>query len=327
MIQRQDREREPAACESCGGRLERKNPYVYRCTSCGREYYISADRTHRVSVRISAGRIILICALAVIVITGAAVAGYQFYTGHLVASASRFSVVFRDFLMEACEKPAADISQEDLDQIKYLKIERDKEYKFTYSYADYYDYPDPAEHGKTRRTITIKAPQDDFSPTDVQYFTGLTRLELYTGAWENYALPEENVLRSIYCVDGLSKYGTPQFFDRVNPDTLEEVAILEAEELKDFSFMEKLKGIKVLLLDKAELETGQILAGFENLERLYLYYPAMEEEKAEAIVEEMLALPGLQYFYIEGKAAWYIPDEQWEKWKEDYQDRVFLERK
>ena len=137
-----------------------------------------------------------------------------------------------------------EISPEDLSGMKYLKIQWDKGYCFTYSYEDYYEYEDKGRYERTLKTITVKGNREDFSPTDVQYFTGLTRLELYTGAWENYILPEENVLRCIYCVDGLSKYGTPEFFDRVNPDTLEEVAILDAGELTDFAFMENLKGVK-----------------------------------------------------------------------------------
>lgn len=320
-------EKKPSVCESCGGQLERKNPYTYYCPSCGMEYYISANRTHKISVRLSAGKMILICAAAAIVTAAAAVLGYQVYTGHLVMSASRFSVIVRDFLMEACDKPAAEISQEELERIKYLKIEWNKGYQFTYGYEDYYDYKDRGRYEKTLKTITIKGTREDFSPTDIQYFTGLTRLELYTGAWENYALPEENKLRCIYCVDGMSKYGTPDFFDRVNSDTLEEVAILDADGLKDFAFMENLKGVKRFLLEKAVLEDGKIFEGFDRLEELYLLYVDMEEEKAGLIMEEFLSLPSLNRFYVEGKSAWYISQEQWEAWQQDYSGKISLERK
>jgi hypothetical protein len=54
---------------------------------------------------------------------------------------SRFSVAFRDFLLEVYNKPVVDINDEDLAQIKYLRIERQKKtYHFTYSFEDYYDY-------------------------------------------------------------------------------------------------------------------------------------------------------------------------------------------
>lgn len=316
----------PSVCESCGGRLERKSPYLYRCPSCGMEYYISADRKHKVSVRLSAGKMILICAAVVLAVTTAAVLGYQYYTGRMVLSASRFSVIVRDFLMEAYEKPAAEISLEDLGRMKYLRIQWDKGYCFTYSYEDYYEYQDRDQYERTLKTITIKGNRNDFSPTDVQYFTGLTRLELYTGAWENYTLPKENVLRCIYCVDGLSKYGTPEFFDRVNPETLEEVAILDAGELADFAFMENLKGVKRLLLEKAVLDSGELFDGFDDLEELALCYVDMDEENAVPIMEKLLSLPSLKHFYVEGKAGWYISREQWEEWQQRYKGRITLER-
>ncbi len=172
----------------------------------------------------------------------------------------------------------------------------------------------------------MDAPRDDFSPSNIQYFTGLTRLELYTDVWENYVLPEENVIRSITCLDGLSKSGTPRFFTRINPDTLEEVVIMEAENLKDFSFMEDLKGIKTLLLHKAAIGDGEMFDGFDRLENLILYQVDLEEEDAEEVVDGLLKLPSLKYFHMEGKAAWYIEDEQWEKWQEIYDGKILLTR-
>ena len=135
------------------------------------------------------------------------------------------------------------------------------------------------------------------------------------------------MLQGIYCVDGMSKYGTPQFFSDVNPDTLKEVGILKAEGRRDFSFMESLRGVKRFVMSDAKLEDSAIFDGFEELEELYLYYVVMEEEDAAAIVEELLSLPSLKHFYIEGKTAWYITEEQWEKWEKMYGDRIFLERK
>lgn len=318
---------DPGPCVSCGGKLERKNAYLYQCSSCKRTYYISANRTHRISVRVSAGRMIILCALAVMAVTAVAMLGYQYYTGRLVASASRFSVVFRDFLMEVYEKPAADINAEDLERIRYLKIERDKKYRFTYSFEDYYDYENAERYEGTLHTVEIGGRTEDFSPSNVQYFTGLTRLELYTEGWENYTLPEENVLRGIVCVDGLSKYGTPQFFNSVNPDTLEEVVLLGMEERKDFSFLEHLQGVRRLTLSEATLTDGRILDDFSKLEELYLYYVVMEEENAAAEIENLLSVPSLKRFYIEGKTAWYVTKEQWANWERMYGNRILLERK
>lgn len=313
-------------CASCGGQLVRINSYEYQCASCGRKYYVSADRLHRVSVRLSAGKTILLCAAAAIIIGAAAVTGYQYYTGRMVASASRFSVVFRDFLMEVYQKPAADISEEDLEKMKYLKIQRDKDYVFTYSFEDIYAYSDTESYEKTLKTVSVEGGKEDFSPTNIQYFTGLTRLELYTEAWQNYALPEDNVIRYIACTDGLSKYGTPEFFTRVNKDTLEEVLILDGEHLEDFSFMEDLKGVKGFLLEDALLKNVDMFRGFDQLEQLVLYHVDMEEDKTYDQVKELLSLPSLRRFAISGKTGWYITDEQWEELSKTYGGRVVMIR-
>lgn len=319
-------QRADSPCRSCGGQLVRINPYECQCTSCGRKYYISADRHHKVSVRLSMGKTILLCVMGAILTGALAVAGYQYYTGRLVASASRFSVVFRDFLMEAYEKPIADISGEDLERMKYLKIERDGDYVFTYSFEDVYDYTDQEQYEKTLHTIRTEGRKEDFSPTNIQYFTGLTRLELYTEAWQNYELPEKNVLRYLICTDGLSRYGTPRFFTQVNPDTLEEVLILKAGNLEDFSFMEDLRGIRGFLLEEASLKNADMFRGFDRLEQLVLYHVSMEEEDAFEIVEELLSLPSLKRFAISGKSAWYLTEDQWGQLEEKYGDRVVMIR-
>ncbi len=312
----------PACCTACGGHLVRKSPYLCQCDSCGKKYYISASRAHKVSVRLSMGKMIFLISMGVMALIAAAVLGYQLYTGHLVLSARRFSVAFRDFLMEAYEKPAAEISQEDLDRMNYLKIEWEEGYRFTYSFQD--DYR--ASGTAPRKSITIEASKDDFSPTNVQYFTGLIQLELYTDAWENYRLPPENEIRSIICMDGLSRYGVPQFFSEVNPDTLEEVSILEAENLEDFSFLDYLKNIRKFSLEKAKIRDAGIFAGLENLEELELRYVVMDEEEAGDIIRELLALPSLRYFFIEGKSAWYIGDEDWAALEAEFGERVRMVR-
>lgn len=314
------------SCTSCGGSLRKKDSYTYQCTSCGREYYVSADRVHKVSVHLSVGKIILICVAAVIAVTTVAVGGYQYYTGNLVESASRFSVAFRDFLMEAYGKPIAEISGEDLAQIKYLKIEKDGAYRFTYSFADYYDYGDMDSFSSTLQSIEVETSKDDFSPSNLQYFTGLTRVELYTGAWENYVLPQENELRCIYCTDGLSKYGTPQFFTAVNEETLEEVAIFDAEHLEDYSFLENLRGIRQFHLEGAVLGDVSDFAEMEKLEELSLRYVVMEEDETYHMVRDLLALPSLKEFSIEGKTAWYLTEAQWAELEAAYGERVTMRR-
>lgn len=313
-------------CPSCGGKLAQRDRYTCRCESCGQEFYLSVNRTHRISLRLSVGQTIAACAAAVAVAILLAVIGYQYYTGRMVLSASRFCVAFRDFLMEAYEKPIAQIGEEDLAKIKYLKIEKKDGYCFTYGFEDSYQYPDVERYQKTLRQITVKASKDEFSPSNVQYFSGLTRLEIYVDGWENYTLPEENVLRGIYCTDGLSKYGTPQFFARINPDTLEEVGILEAQHLEDFSFLEHLRGIKKFSLEKAAIKDQDLLAGFDALEELSLEYVEMDEDKAYGIIKAFLSLPSLRSLSIKGKAAWYLTDGQWEELEREFGGRIRLER-
>ncbi|MCI8948920.1 MAG: hypothetical protein HFG49_02615 [Lachnospiraceae bacterium] len=313
-------------CPSCGGHLIQMDPYTIQCTSCQQEYYISINRTHKISMRLSAGKLLVLCTLGTAFLIGFLVIGYQYYTGRLVMSASRFSVVFRDFLMEAYDKPIADIGKEDLDRMKYLKIEKEKGYRFTYSFEDSdYDNDKKQYEGKMQ-SITVKGTKDEFSPSNLQYFTGLTQIELYVDGWENYSLPQDNKIRSIICTDGLSRYGTPQFFTRVNPDTLEEVKILEAEELEDFSFLKYLSKIKRLSLEKAEIKKGDLLDGCLELEELSLIYVVMEEKDAYDIIKGFLSLPSLNRFYIEGKSAWYLTEEQWDQLRQEYGDRIQLIR-
>ena len=268
----------------------------------------------------------MLVTLGMAVLISFSVLGYQYYTGRLVQSASRFSVVFRDFLMEAYDRPIADIREEDLEQMKYLKIEKENGYRFTYSFEDSFDDTHMEPYDSTMKSVTIKGSKDEFSPSNVQYFTGLTRLELYVDGWENYTLPNHNVLRSITCTDGLSRYGTPQFFTRVNPETLEEVRILEAENLEDFSFLENLQGIKRLSLEKATIRKGDLLKGFSDLEALSLSYVVMEEEDAFDMIKEFLSLPSLERFYIEGTSAWYVTEEQWAQLQQIYGDRIQIIR-
>lgn len=314
-------------CPSCGGQLVQKDPYTFRCTSCGREFYLSVNRTHKISFHLSMGKTILACTMAAVVIIALAVFGYQYYTGRLVSSARRFSVAFRDFVMEVYGKPAAEISKEDLGRIKYLKIEKaEGGYSFTYGFEDSFRYPDMGRYQDTLRSVTVKASKDEFSPSNIQYFPGLTRLELYVDGWENYTLPEENVLRCIYCTDGLSRYGTPQFFTRVNRETLEEVKILEAENLEDFSFLSDLRGIKRFSLENAVIADKHLLDGFAELEELSLLYVEMDEEDAYGIVKGFLELPSLNRFAIEGKSAWYLTDGQWEELEQAYGGKVRMTR-
>lgn len=316
----------PKKCSSCGGELIRKNQYAYQCNHCGQEYYLSANRTHKISLRMSMGKIILISALAVIALVAAGIGGYHYYTAKLVDTASRFSVVFRDFVMEVYDKPVVQITEEDLSKIKHLRIEKEEDYRFTYSFQDDAACGDPEEYEKSLETVTVKGDEEDFSPTNLQYFSGLTRVELYTGYWQNYKLPEENQIRCIYCVGGMSRYGNSTFFDDVNQNALREVGILTAGNLDDDPFMENLKCVRILTLTEAEIKDTKIFTEMPYLEQLELYQPEMEKEKAADYVRELLEIPTLTRFAISGTAAWHISDEQWAEFEETYGERITLLR-
>lgn len=316
----------PEKCSSCGGELFLKNQYAYQCRHCGQEYYLSANKTHKISVHMSVGKMILLSALIVIAIVAAGILGYQYYTTKLVGSASRFSVVVRDFLMEVYDKPAAQITEEDLAKIKYLRIEKDGEYTFTYSFEDYFAYEDAEAYAKSLQTVAVKGSGDDFSPTNLQYFSGLTKVELYTGYWQNYKLPEENQIRCIYCVSGMSRYGNSTFFEDVNQDTLMEVVILNAGELDDYSFMEHLKCVHYFTLEGAKLKSTEPFTQLPNLEYLELDYVEIEKEKVRDYVEELLEIPTLTHFTIRGNTAWHISEEQWAELEESYGERITLTR-
>lgn len=313
-------------CSSCGGTLVFKDQYTYQCSHCGQAYYISADRTHKVSVHLSVGKMIVMYALIAMVIVAASLGTYHHYTAKLAKAASRFSVVFREFLLEVYDKPVAKITEEDLVKIKYLRIERDGDYIFTYSYEDYFAYEDEEMYAKTLQSVSVEGAEDDFSPTNLQYFSGLTFVELYTGSWQNYKLPEENVIRSIHCTNGMSRYGVSGFFENVNPDTLEEVVILDAGDLDDFSFLENLYSIRSFTLEGAHLKSTDMFASFSNLAYLELDYVEMQQGETFDHVEQLLRIPTLTGFTIKGKAAWYMTEEQWAELEEKYGERIALSR-
>lgn len=313
-------------CSSCGGNLRLKNKQTYCCESCGQEYYISTDRTHKVSINLTVSKIIFIIAAAIIAVVLIAVAAYEIYTGRLAEKASRFSVAYRDFLLEAYDKPLAQISAEDLDKMRYLKIEKDKTYQFTYSFEDYYEYDDWESYEKTLKTVEVTAVREDYSPANLEYFTGLTRVELYTEAWENYVLPEENQLRYISCNDGLSRYGKSKFFSSLNPDTIEEVVINNAQGLSDYSFLKDFTDVKIFTLKDAALKNTDDFKTMGALEELTFKDLVMDEEKVYENIEGLLSLPSLKKLTISGSSVWYITEEQWKQLQETYEGKIEIRR-
>ena len=313
-------------CASCGGRLALKNQYTYKCPQCGREYYLSVDRTKRVRIRLSVGKMIIIIAAVLMGATTVGVVGYQYYTGKLLDEASRFSVAFRDFLMEVYGNPIAQVSDEDLEKIRYLKIEKDKVYQFTYSFEDYYDYDDWETYEETMETVEIEASREDFSPTNLEYFTGLTRVELYTEGGANYVLPEENQLRYIACRDKMSRYGKSKFFQRLNPNTIEEIVISDADELSDLSFLEDLENVKRFTLKNVTLKNVEDFEHLTSIESITLENVVMKEEKVYEIVEKLLSIPSLKELNISGSSVWYITEEQWEELQEMYKGKITMRR-
>lgn len=317
---------EEMCCTSCGGRLEQKSKYICQCSSCGRGYYTSTERLRRIHLRLSVKKlVILLTAIAMIAGTSAIVA-YELYTTQLAESARRFSAAFRDFLLEVYDMPVADIGEEELSRIKYLKIEKQNAYLFTYSFEDYYDYEDKELYEQTMEMVVVNAVTDEFLPADLQYFSGLTRLELYTDAWQNYVLPPENELRSISCKNGFCKIGTPEFFSATNPHTLEEVVILDADELTDDSFLTDIRQVKRLTIDKMPIKDADTFAGLDQLEELTLRYPSIEEEKVCEVIESVLRLPAIKRLTVEGNTLWYLTDEEWKYLQETYGEKVAFER-
>lgn len=313
-------------CAVCGGQLEQKSKDFFQCTYCGRGYYMSDLRIRRIQLRLSVKNMILLLAAVVMTVTTIAVIGYQFYINQMAGAAGRFSTAFRDFLLEVYDMPVAELDEGELEQIKYLKIEKEGAYLFTYSFEDYYDYDDSASYEETLETVVISVKPDKFDPEDLQYFTGLTKVELYADAWQNYKLPENNRLRSITCKNGESKVGTPQFFSAVNQDTIEEVIILDAKDLDRDLYLEEVKNVKRLSLEYITIEGTDMFAGFDQLEELTLSYPVLEEENICEVVERMLQLPSLKKLTITGSTLWCLDKEEWRYLKKTYGEKVAFER-
>lgn len=323
-----DRRYVPSQCESCGGQIERINQNTYKCTHCDSMYYVSTSTVRKVGVHIPIKSLVIRMAVATVALILIALIAYQVYTTILVRDASRFSVAFRDFLLEVYDKPVANINNEDLSQIKYLRIERlKKSYYFTYSFKDYYDY-EPEEFENHTETVVIKEGVADFSPSNVQYFTGLTRLELYADSWHNYVLPDQNNLRGIVCRADVSRYGNSTFFERINPDTLQEVSLYSEENLdEDRYILEDIKTVQILTLQRLVHDDPGMFKEFTQLKELYLLYPVIEEGDAYEMIEATLQCPELERFVIEGKAAWYLSEQEWSSLQNTYGEKIEMERK
>ena len=65
---------------------------------------------------------------------------------------------------------------------------------------------------------------------------------------------------------------------------------------------------------------------FDRLEEVYLEYPVIEEKDVLNIIEGILQCPVLKKLTINGKAGWYITDEEWQQLLVEYGDRVVMER-
>ncbi len=320
----------PSQCEACGGQIEQIDKNTYKCIHCDTKYYVSTTTVRKVGIHIPMKTLVIRMAVAIVALVTIALIVYQAYTVSLVEDASRFSVAFRDFLLDVYDKPVANVNDEDLAKIKYLRIERIKKcYHFTYSFEDYYDYT-PEEFQCHTKTVMIKESIQDFSPSNIQYLTGLTRLELYTNSWHNYVLPEENQLRSIICVcrADISRYGASTFFQKINPDTLEEIAIYSEENLdEDRYILQDIKTVKELTLERLVYNDPAMFKDFNQLTELHLLYPVISEEHAYEMLEATLQCPKLEHFVIEGKAAWYLSDEEWNTLQATYGKRIEIERK
>ena len=318
----------PSRCESCGGQIEKISPNTYKCMHCDSEYYISTSTLRKIGVHIPAIKLLIIISMATVALIIVALIAYHIHTTFLVRDASRFSVAFRDFLMEVYNKPVVNINDGDLEQIKYLRIERQKKtYHFTYSFEDYYDYT-PKDFENHTKTVMIKESIDDFSPSNIQYLTGLTRLELYVDSWHNFVLPSHNQLRSIICQAKVSRYGKSTFFEMTNPDTLEEVALYSEENLdEDRYILEDIHTVKSLTLERLVYDDPYMFKDFTRLKELYLLYPVMEESHTYELIEAILQCPELERIVIEGKAAWYLSEEEWNSLQNAYGERIEIERK
>ncbi len=329
-------------CQSCGGKLKKTGKSTYECKACGNRFYEATPLQKYWKVEVPVIKLISVLVGTILVLAIVGILIYQIYTAQLVKNASRFCGVFRDFLLEAYQCPVAELSEEDLAELKYLRIERQDGYVFTYSFEE----PAPLEGGGSfkeqvafaeegvfpngTRSCLIKNTYgySGFLPQDVRYFGGVTRLELLTGVWGDYELPKENVIRSITCMDGLSQNRQPKLFQQANSETLEEVIMYAAEkkDLAEFGFLEDIQGVKRLYLQRPVLTEAAFLQGFERLEEVYLEFPVIEHEQVYEILEGILQCPNLKKLTIEGTAGWYIEEADWETLQEKYGERVLLER-
>ncbi len=318
----------PSQCESCGGEIKQIDQNTYQCMHCDSQYYVSTRTVKTIGLHIPIKKMVITTSAVITAFVVITLIVYQAYTTILVKDASRFSVAFRDFLLEVYDKPVANINSDDLSQIKYLRIERiKKSYHFTYSFEDYYNY-NPEEFESHTNTVVIKKSIEDFSPSNLQYFTGLVRVELYTNSWHNYMLPEHNKLRSIVCRSDVSRYGNSAFFEKINPTTLCEIVLYSEDALdEDRYILDDIKTVQTLTLQRLIYDQPDMFKDFHHLKELHLLYPIIPQEHAYEIIDATLQCPELEKLVIEGKAAWYLSDAEWNSLQKTYGNRIKIERK
>ena len=314
-------------CKACGGLLIRKSSYLYQCENCDKDYYVSKNKLHKISLSFPNKKLLFMRSIVAVFMIGVLilVGKYYLHTKKMKENTERFSQCFRIFLTEVFEKSIAMIDEDDMESIKYLKIEEKQQGTvFTYSFKDYYECEDEEEFTKNVEEIIVD--NWGYSSEDTRYFSGLTKIEIYLGAWQNYVLPESNNIRSITCFSGESKYGKSDFFKNVNPNTLEEVIIYSDDKINDISFLEDISGIRSLYLEQAVIYDMFYFKKFNNLKELTLINAEFDEKNAYEVVEELLQISSLEKLYIEGPSVWYISDDEWIKLQEKYKT-VHIERR
>ncbi len=209
-------------CRNCGGVLELIDRTHAVCPYCGQKYLIDEAKGTVINIQvdysgdkemrraIGSARNALLIFLAVAAVLVVIILGFN-----IAAKKSVFSTSDKDipvdahgellviFFQDIFEKEYRDITEEELESIRYIKCSYESEGSETYnvisySFTDYKDCESEEEFQDTIKKWTYRMHRVSW-PSDYTMLTGLTRIDTTESVWMSLnSFPEEN---QITCVD------------------------------------------------------------------------------------------------------------------------------
>lgn len=193
-------------CSNCGASLELLDKTHARCPFCQQEYRIDEAKgavinvsidysdTEKVQKTLHSTKRTMIIFLCVVASIAAIVLVVNIAANSSVFSSSDRDAAFEEngellviFCKDIFGKEYKDISKEELESIKYIRYDSDRDvndgfHVVEYSFTDYADCQDEEEFQDTIKRWTYMSSKASW-PSDFTMFTGLTRIDTTNSLW------------------------------------------------------------------------------------------------------------------------------------------------